>query len=362
MTDVEHYLHERYQAKATSSRLRRAYYAAKPMIPRPLQLALRRRYAPIQARREFPAWPIEPVLVRRQHEEMRRRLAQSGADRIPVVDFWPDGHRFCAILTHDVEGPAGVDNVRRVIEVEQRHGFVSSWNFVAKWYPIPDDLFDTVRASGCEVGLHGIRHDGKLFQDRAHFEAELPEIERYLREWDAVGFRSPATHRNAEWMSELPVLYDSSFPDTDPFEPQSGGCCSIFPFLFGDVVELPITLVQDHTLWEVLREPGIDPWIEKTRWIARHHGLVNLIVHPDYVVEQSRLDLYERFLRHLREQEGLWHALPREAARWWRERESLTVAAGPDGKPVVSGTGEFRATVAFGRERQGEIVFESDGG
>ena len=40
----------------------------------------------------------------------------------------------------------------------------------------------------------------------------------------------------------------------------------------GDVVELPLTMSRTHTMFEILREPGIDRWIEKAEWIARHHG------------------------------------------------------------------------------------------
>ena len=185
-----------------------------------------------------------------------------------------------------------------------------------------------MRAAGCEVGLHGIKHDGKLFGSRAQFEAELPKIHDYLQRWDAVGFRSPATHRNAEWMHELACLYDSSFPDTDPFEPQPGGCCSILPFFFGDVVELPITLVQDHTLWEILRAQSIDLWAEKSEWIIANHGLINLITHPDYLDTPERLALYEEFLGFLAGQPDGWHALPRDVAGWWRVRDGLGCAAG----------------------------------
>lgn len=304
--DDRHYLEERYRPpRERRSPPMAAYYRLKPLMPRALQLALRRGYAKRQARTEFPRWPIEPILVERQ-----------GARSAP----WPDGKRFAAILSHDVEGPAGVANVRRVIEVERRHGFVSSWNFVAEWYPIEPGLFEHVRASGCEIGLHGIKHDGRLFESRASFEAELPAIHRYLAAWEAVGFRSPATHRNAAWMPELGALYDSSFPDTDPFEPQGGGCCSILPFFLGDLVELPITLVQDHTLWEILREPTIDLWTRKSDWIIANGGLVNLITHPDYLDTPRRLRLYEEFLEYLAAQDGGWHALPREVASWWRTR------------------------------------------
>ena len=173
--DDRYYLEERFrEAGGGRSLPLNAYYKLKPLLPRRAQIAMRRRYARRQMRTEFPRWPIESVLVDHRQEE----------EASPSAPPWPDGKRFAAILTHDVEGPAGVANVREVIEIERRHGFVSCWNFVAEWYPIADGLFDHVRAAGCEIGLHGIKHDGKLFESRARFEAELPAIHRYL---DRVG-------------------------------------------------------------------------------------------------------------------------------------------------------------------------------
>lgn len=355
--DPRHYLLERYVDHGSSRRLLRPYYVLKPLLPRPLQLALRRLYARRQAQREFPRWPAEDILVRHQHEELRRAISETGGASTAFVNFWPERKRFAFVLTHDVEGTAGVDNIRRVREVEARHGMVSSWNFVAEDYPIPDGLFDELRAAGCEIGLHGIHHDGKLFRDEASFDAMVPRIHRYLDEWEAVGFRSPATHRNADWMPRLGALYDSSFPDTDPFEPQAGGCCSIFPYFIEDLVELPITLVQDHTMWEILRQPGIDLWVEKTEWIRERHGLVNVIVHPDYLLSDERLELYERFLVFLSRLEDGWHARPCDIATWWRSRASMSVSSEGD---AVSGAdaGGRRATVARARLEAGQVVFE----
>jgi peptidoglycan/xylan/chitin deacetylase (PgdA/CDA1 family) len=340
--DAEHYLTERYLGARERSALLSAYYAVKPLMPRGLQLALRRAYAHKQARVEFPRWPIEPVLVEAREAQLREQLA--GADSVPFVSYWPEGQRFAAVLTHDVEGPAGVRNVRRILEIERRHGFVSSWNFVAEWYPIEDDLFDHIRAVGGEIGLHAIKHDCKLFESRASFEADLPKIHRYMREWDAVGFRSPATHRNADWMPELGCLYDSSFPDTDPFEPQPGGCCSILPYFLENLVELPITLVQDHTLWEILRADSIEHWTRKSDWIIEHRGLINLITHPDYLDTPARLRMYEEFLEYLAAQEGGWYALPRDVAQWWRMRSEMRVVG-----DRVEGPGAERASVAWAR-------------
>lgn len=365
--EPEDFLLERYaQHGESQSALMRAYYGVKPLLPRRLQIAMRRRHAARRARREFPAWPIESLLVDHQHEVFRRTLEESGAAQVPFVGYWPDGHRFAAIVSHDVEGPEGIANIPRVLEIERRHGIVSCWNFCAEWYEIPAGTFETVRAAGCEVGLHGILHDGKLFRDRASFEANLPKIHRYLERWGAVGFRSPATHRNPNWMPELGCLYDGSFPDTDPFEPQAGGCCSIFPYFIEDLVELPITLVQDHTLWEILDDESIDRWTEKSEWIAANHGLVQLLVHPDYLLSDARLELYDSFLGWLSDlanRSDGWHALPREVAEWWRRRAALTCSTGEDGEVrIAGGPGAERATVAWaGEDEDGEIVLQLSG-
>jgi hypothetical protein len=357
--DDRHYLEERYRAPQSGRSLpMRAYYGVKPLMPRRLQIALRRLYAKRQVRTEFPRWPIEPLLVERHRAALRVELERRGTERLPTIADWPDGRRFASVLTHDVEGPAGVANVRKIIEIERRHGFVSSWNFVAEWYPIEDGLFDDIRAAGCEIGLHAVKHDCKLFESRASFEAQLPAIHRYLAEWGAAGFRSPATHRNADWMPELGALYDSSFPDTDPFEPQAGGCCSILPYFLDDLVELPITLLQDHTLWEILREDTIDLWTRKGDWIIANGGLLNLITHPDYLDTPARLRMYEEYLEYLAVQDDGWHALPREVAAWWRTRAGLRcVEEGDDAR--IEGEGAERGRVNWVRRGGDGVVVES---
>jgi hypothetical protein len=363
--DPSTYLLERYGARATRGVALRVYYAIKPLLPRRLQLALRRLYARKQAQRQFPAWPIEPLLVDHQNEQLRRRLQASPGGRVPLVSFWPDGRSFAAVVTHDVETSTGIANIGALLELERRHDLVSSWNFVAEDYPIPDGTFERIRGAGGEIGLHGITHSGKLFSSRRAFDAQLPKIHRYLQDWDVVGFRSPGTHRNADWMPDLGCLYDSSFPDTDPFEPQSGGCCSIFPYFLGDLVELPITLVQDHTLWEILRLRSTDIWREKGDWVIAHHGLINVIVHPDYVRSPERLGLYDELLGYLRSRldaDAGWHALPRDVASWWKARAGLRVKSSArgahiEGEGAASGDGEG-ATVAWARELDSALVID----
>jgi len=356
--DPDYLLRERYLTGRPRRRIVSAYYALKPLMPPRLRLAVRRVYARRQSEQTFPRWPIEPILVQHQQAELRRRIAKAGGRPVRLVNFWPDGARFASILTHDVEGPKGIANIERLRELERRHGLVSAWYFVGGDYSIPDGLFERLRADGCEVGLHGIHHDAKLFSSRAAFERELPLIHRYLAEWDAVGFRSPATHRNADWMPELGCLYDTSFSDSAPFEPQPGGCCSILPYFLDELVELPMTLVMDHTLWEILRDTSSDRWVQKAEWVIANHGLVNLLVHPDYVTSPEREACYEQFLRFLASRTDGWHALPRQVAQWWKARAALDEQQVAAGAQIPVDGERLTATLAEARELDGEAVIE----
>jgi hypothetical protein len=160
-------------------------------------------------------------------------------------------------------------------------------------------------------------------------------------EWGAAGFRSPACHRKFDWMKTgaLQFSYDSSFPDTDPYQPMPGGCCSVFPWFLGGTVELPITLAQDHVVFDVLGEESTALWRNKTEYIESVGGMALLIVHPDYMVGENRLKKYEELLEYLKFKESAFCALPRDIARWWRVRansslvtdgDSVRVEASPD--------------------------------
>ena len=70
-----------------------------------------------------------------------------------------------------------------------------------------------------------------LYRFRRVLQQRASIINAYLKEWGAVGFRSPAMHHNLEWLQDLDIEYDASTFDTDPFEPQPDGVGTIFPFL-----------------------------------------------------------------------------------------------------------------------------------
>ena len=150
-------------------------------------------------------------------------------------------------------------------------------------------------------------------------------------------------------MPQMGFDYDSSYPDTDPYEPQPGGCCSWLPFFNEDLVELPVTLPQDHTVFTLLGETDERLWLGKADAVAAAGGMALIITHPDYMLEEGPLRTYERFLHTYAGDDGAWKALPREVSAWWRRR-AASYPEHVDGAWRVAGPAGGEATVAFATE------------
>ena len=327
------------------------YYALRRLVPATVRRALRRAAYTRQRSAAALGWPIEDRYVRFQFATVRHLLRSQGRCSAPFVWFWPEAAEYALVLTHDVESGRGQRFVRELAALDERLGLRSSFNFVPESYPLDRGLLGELRGRGFEVGVHGLRHDGRLFASEAGFRARARRVNRYLKEWQAAGFRAPMTHRHPGWMQALDVAYDLSFFDTDPLETIAGGTMSIWPFFMGRFVELPYTLPQDHVVLHTLGERTPSTWLEKLDFLARHGGMALLNAHPDYLEHPEHLRVYERFLREVQRRGGYWNALPRDVARWWRARARSRAASG-DGRWQVEGLpGATVGTVLLTGER-----------
>lgn len=325
----------------------RGYYAVRPALPRPVQLRLRQVFSRIQGRADFPRWPIEDGLGD-LYLWLFAVLEELTGEPVPWIDLWPDGRDWAFVLTHDVETRLGLDGRERLRGPERARGLRSSWNLVAQRYDVDDDVVRALQAEGCEIGVHGLRHDGKDLGSRRLLRRRLPAMRRAADRWGARGFRSPATQRRWEWMPTLGFDYDTSTPDTDPYEPQPGGCATILPFLHDDMVELPITLPQDHTVFAILDEADGRLWTDKTGHIRRRRGMALVLTHPDYAVDPRVVQAYATLLDTFRGDPTVWHALPGEVASWWHDRARSGLV------PTTAGWEIDGPAAARGRVRSGE--------
>ena len=295
------------------------FYHIKPIIPRKLQVFFRR----IIVRRRLPTvrgvWPID-------EQACRTPEGWTG---------WKGGKKFALVLTHDVETLKGHNRCAHLMALEKGLGFRSTFNFVPELYEVSAQLRRSLKDNGFEVSVHGLKHDGKLYRSRKEFQRRATRINVYLKEWNSVGFRSPAMHHNLDWIHDLNIEWDASTFDTDPFEPQPDGVGTIFPFWIkghstqNGYVELPYTLPQDFTLFVLMKEKNIDIWKRKLDWIAECGGMALLNVHPDYInfevkhmgFETYPSKYYEEFLQFIQSKYAgqFWNVLPKEMARFWRK-------------------------------------------
>src|SRR5258708_5293905 len=143
-------------------------------------------------------------------------------------------------------------------------------------------------------------------------------------------------------------------------DPQHGGCCTVMPYFIGDVLELPVTTTQDYILFHVLGERSIDLWKAQVDLILGKNGLMNFIVHPDYVIEHNTLSVYEgllEYLRELRQKTRIWSALPTEVDSWWRARSKMSVVR--EGNSWrIEGDDTARPVLAFAKNVDGKLVYE----
>ena len=339
----------------------RLYYYLKPYLPWRLRMAMRRLIARRKLEAVKKVWPINPA-----------------AERKPEGwKGWPSGHRFAFVITHDVEGQHGFDQVRKLAEVEKSLGFRSSFNFIPEGeYQVTAEMRAWLGNNGFEVGVHDLHHDGKLYTNSDTFSRNAVKINRYLREWGASGFRSGFMLRNLDWLHRLDIQYESSTFDTDPFEPQPDGTGTIYPYWVttpcsevpfktagagqgrasvttagarGGYVEIPYTLPQDSTLFLVLRHSTPEVWMRKLDWIVENGGMALVNVHPDYIefgdknmpVKKFPVEIYADFLRYVSEKYAgqYWQPLARDLSRWYAEKHVALPARaeGSDEAPAPSG-------------------------
>jgi hypothetical protein len=309
----------------------------------------------------FPNWPVDTTVEALSERLMCYSLRAKGMERVPFVWFWPEGARACVTMTHDVETGAGQDFCSELMDLDDAAGIKASFQMVPEQrYAVSPNLLDSIRRRGFEVGIQDLNHDGRLFDNKEEFIRRAHVINQYGREYGARGFRAAVLYRKTEWFDMLDFAYDMSIPNVAHLDPQRGGCCTVMPFLIGNMLEVPVTTTQDYTLFYLLRHRSMDLWKTQTELILAKNGLVSFIVHPDYLLEPELKALYVQllqYLRSVREKENLWFARPSDIACWWKTRSQMTVQREGDTWRIV-GEGSDRAVLAFAQVENGRLVYK----
>ena len=340
---------------------RRLYYLLRPFTSLSIRKRLQRFHARTWKNQSFPTWPVDTTVEEISQRLFLMSMGAKGMNRVPFVWFWPNGANGCVTMTHDVETRAGRDRCVDLMDVDDAFGIKAAFGLVPEErYTVNASLLDKIAERDFEVMVQDLNHDGRLFDKREEFERRAKIINRYGREYGAAGFRAAVLYRKPEWFDALEFAFDMSVPNVAHLDPQRGGCCTVMPYFIGNVLELPVTTIQDYTLFHILNEPSIDLWKMQIDLVLRKNGFLSFIVHPDYVMEENALPIYEGLLAYLRELAGrvpIWCALPREVDSWWRARSKMSVVK--EGNSWrIHGDDTGRAVLAYASNVDGKLRYE----
>jgi hypothetical protein len=368
---VNNLRHERYLGNSAQSRkvvsanslIRSLYYLARPLMPVAVRKHLQRQYFRGWDKMPFPSWPVDFTVESIFEQLLILSMKSRNIKRLPFIWFWPEGAPSCAIVTHDVETSAGRNFCPHLMDLNDSFGIKAAFQIVPeKRYSVPQTLLDCIRARGFELNVHDLNHDGHLMENHEEFLRRAKHINRHGRKFGALGFRSAMLYRHIDWYEALDFFYDMSVPNVAHLDPQRGGCCAVFPFFNDKILELPVTMVQDYSLFHILKDYSIDLWKEQISLIREKHGLMQVIIHPDYIIDKAARHVYTELLCYLSELRAAgetWIALPGEAAAWWRLRNELKLVD-EGGSWHIEGEGRQRARIAYATIVDENIAYECE--
>jgi hypothetical protein len=232
---------------------------------------------------------------------------EKASDR-PVEKKGIYSDNYICILTHDIESASGLQRAKVMKKIENKYDIGSAWYIPSKRFKLEHSIIKEIEYHG-EIGVHDTRHDGKL--------AHLPKkklVERLSQAKDSMetiiehrieGFRAPVLQHNQHILSALKksgYKYDTSIPTWEPKHPftmKPHGIGTVYPISINGLLEIPLTLPQDHQLLYVL---GLTPkevmrtWAIMATLIRELGGVCMFLVHPDYKFGDPYTNLYEELL------------------------------------------------------------------
>jgi hypothetical protein len=270
---------------------------------------------------------------------------------VPRIGFWESGVRYVASITHDTESRRGLEEgARGILEVEKKFGVRSTWNLPSDRYPLTKTILRDLAKEG-DIGAHDTRHDGKLIllslRDKTIRATQCRQKLELAADAPVFGFRAPLLQHSRELLTavhEAGYDFDSSVPSWEPVSPTSQkphGIGTVFPLQIDALVEIPVSLPQDHQFLRIMqRSPKetVDELLRLTAWIRSIGGACIVLVHPDYEFGQLEHQAeYARLLEEFRKDAECKIMTMSEISHWWRLRSDAFVDISNGEARIVSG-------------------------
>lgn len=229
------------------------------------------------------------------------------------------GKNSCYVVTHDVDTQQGLAHAGPIKKMEERYDIESVWYVPMRHYSLDSGMIKDLANHG-EVGVHGAQHSGNLVslpsQKLYQLFCEAKQLLGKISGSSVEGFRSPLLQHNStilEQLKKADYSYDTSVPTWEPKHPQTMtpfGIGTVFPLVLNNLVEIPVSTVQDHQLLYVLgltAKETVAEWFSLMTIIKEIGGCSVLLSHPEYeLLDKTHISLYEEVLNFIASDKQAW--------------------------------------------------------
>jgi len=88
-------------------------------------------------------------------------------------------------------------------------------------------------------------------------------VNQYAKKYHAKGFRGGRALPKTGLVREFGFFFRHVDAHVAHLDPQRGGCCTVMPYFIGKILELPVTTIQDYSLFHILKQRSIE-FMERT--------------------------------------------------------------------------------------------------
>ncbi len=277
----------------------------------------------------FPSWPADNSvdLLRFMFMQAFQLVSK---EQLKKTKKWPLDVKSIVCLSHDVDTIDAARNIEKVAFIEEEFNLKSTWFITGNKLSQSKKTLNYLHDNGNEIALHGHNHDFKLpFLKIEEIEQRLKIYRVYMEDYNMTGFRSPGMLRTTELLKVLATYfrYDSTFVDTErySFTTPGEGCCTVFPFNVGPLLEIPVTLPMDISLAVagLSEQQMLELWLRKIRLIKQIGGVAVLNTHTDshLSAQPSMLKIYQKLLDTISQDKSLKVATLNKVAGYWKRRD-----------------------------------------
>ncbi|MBT8147050.1 MAG: polysaccharide deacetylase family protein, partial [Gammaproteobacteria bacterium] len=281
---------------------------------------------------------------------------QGENDSITVLST-PFNKDLTVLITHDIDYTRSLSNIDAYAQLENQLGVPATYFLQTKYVKDYNDMafFDVesgaivqqIEHANIEIGSHSVAHSNEFrSMPLGSGQERYPEYQPFVKDFGTVHDASISGElRISKFLLEHLIDYEVtafrpghlSFPRKLPEMLQAHGyrysssitaneALTHFPYqtMFAGeyqaetpVYEFPITIEDEQSeLWSRL-----DQSIELANKIARHRGLVNVLIHTDETGQ--KLEFEREFIEEFKDR--AWFSTVSRFGDWWRIRDSVQI-------------------------------------